>query len=98
MLGSLQNLLLVMSFLAVGFSNKLGSSPQASGSFQYQRICKTGSGEKGIFDLTGLDDALTWDGMCWDESLTVASCLRCKRNAKKEHRKVKCLWRPRLLV
>ena len=61
MLGSLQNLLLVMSFLAVGFSNKLGCSPQARGSFQYQRICKTGSGEKVTFALTGLDDDLTLD-------------------------------------
>ena len=34
-------------FLAVGFSNKLICSPQARGSFQYQRICKTGSGQKG---------------------------------------------------
>ena len=82
-----------MRFLAVGVSNKLGCSPQARGSFRYQRIYKTRSGEKATFALTGLGEVLAWDGMGWnglgwawmggDESSIVASRLRCKRFAKK---------------
>lgn len=54
-----------MRFLAVGVSDKLGCSPQARGSFRYQRICKTRSGEKVTFALTGLGEVLALDGMGW---------------------------------
>ena len=55
-----------MRFLGVGVSNKLGCYPQARGSFRYQRICKTRSGEKVTFALTGLSKVLAWDGMGWN--------------------------------